>query len=123
MVSWKAVPVPVFHAGLEIGVPFTSTSLIVERHVGLSAAKVIINGLSTVAPAAGISAGKAGTGMLNVLEVTEQQPVTVNTIVAPVTEAKLVAVNPVGVKFTGEVLVRDGVAPGPIVHAPEPTCA
>ena len=56
----------------------------------------MLNGLSTVAPAAAVNAGGAGAFMLNVLEVVgvsvDVPDIPVNWIVAPVTAPKLDAV-------------------------------
>ena len=82
----------------------------------------MLNGLSTVAPAAATSDGGAGALMLNVFEVVgvsvEEPDVPVNWIVAPVTAPKLDAVI-----VLNEMGLEPVIVLPPAVHTAPPTPA
>ena len=105
-------------------VPLTVTPVAVTplRQVALSV-NVIVNGLSTVTPAAAVSAGEFGATILKGFDVTEVMPGLLNTMVAPVTGPRLVAVRASEVNETlPDEAVADVLTP-PRVHVPAPTVA
>ena len=78
----------------------------------------MLKGLSTVAPAAAVSAGAFGAFIVKKFDVTDVSPVAVKFILAPVTRPRLLAV--IVLKITGfeEVIILL-----PAVQGPDPATA